>query len=205
MIRNKCLLSIILALVCTTIYAQQNASTVRGRVVDTDDSPVMYASVCLLAAGKVVAGVLTDTTGVFLIKGTFSGEYSVRLSSIGYEDVMKTIHIPMGQLTDVGRIVLKQKSTQLDGVVVSGRTAAKSITMEKTRINPAATMSAATGSVLDVLRGSPSVSIDNSGQVSIRGNGNVLFLVDGVPTSLDGLGREGAIGGASIAVTIVAV
>ena len=188
MIRNKWLLSIILISVCTTIYAQQDASTVRGRVVDADDSPVMYASVCLLAAGKVVAGVLTDTTGVFLIKGTFSGEYSVRLSSIGYEDVMKTIHIPMGQLTDVGRIVLTQKSTQLDGVVVSGRTAAKSITMEKTRINPAATMSAATGSVLDVLRGSPSVSIDNSGQVSIRGNGNVLFLVDGVPTSLDGLG-----------------
>ena len=69
MIRNKCLLSIILALVCTTIYAQQDASTVRGRVVDTDDSPVMYASVCLLADGKVAAGVLTDTMGVFLIKG----------------------------------------------------------------------------------------------------------------------------------------
>ena len=188
MIRNKCLLSIILALVCTTIYAQQDASTVRGRVVDADGSPVMYASVCLLADGKVAAGVLTDTTGVFLIKGTFSGEFSVRLSSIGYEDAMKTIHIPMGQLTDVGRIVLTQKARQLDGVVVSGRTAAKSITMEKTRINPAATMSAATGSVLDVLRGSPSVSIDNSGQVSVRGNGNVLFLVDGVPTTLDGLG-----------------
>ncbi len=188
MIRNKCLLSIILALVCTTIYAQQDASTIRGRVVDADDSPVMYASVCLLAAGKVAAGVLTDTTGVFLIKGTFSGEFSVRLSSIGYEDAMKTIHIPMGQLTDVGRIVLTQKARQLDGVVVSGRTAAKSITMEKTRINPAATMSAATGSVLDVLRGSPSVSIYNSGQVSVRGNGNVLFLVDGVPTTLDGLG-----------------
>ncbi len=188
MIRNKWHLSIILISVCTTIYAQQNTSTVRGRVVDTDDSPVMYASVCLLADGKVAAGVLTDTMGVFLIKGTFYGEYSVRLSSIGYEDAMKTIHIPMGQLTDVGRIVLTQKARQLDGVVVSGRTAAKSITMEKTRINPAATMSAATGSVLDVLRGSPSVSIDNSGQVSVRGNGNVLFLVDGVPTTLDGLG-----------------
>ena len=30
--------------------------------------------------------------------------------------------------------------------------------------------------------------MDGSGQVSIRGNGNVLILVDGVPTTLDGLG-----------------
>ena len=185
---NKCLLTIMLALVCAAMYAQQNSSIVRGRVVDADDKPVMYASVCLLAEGKATAGVLTDTMGVFLIKGTFGGEYVMRVSSIGYEDAKKTIHIPKGQLTDVGRIVLSQKATQLEGIVVSGRNAAKSITMEKTSINPAATMSYATGSVLDVLRGSPSVSIDNSGQVSIRGNNNVLFLVDGVPTTLDGLG-----------------
>ena len=188
MMRNKWFLSFMLTLACTAIYAQQNTSTVRGRVVDADGSPVMYASVCLLDDGKVAAGALTDTTGVFLIKGTFGGEYGMRVSSIGYEDAIKTIHIPKGQLTDVGRTVLSQKATQLEGVIVSGRTAAKSITMEKTSINPAATISAATGSVLDVLRGSPSVSIDNSGQVSIRGNGNVLFLVDGVPTTLDGLG-----------------
>ena len=185
---NKWFLSIILALTCTTMHAQQNSSTVRGWVVDADDSPVMYASVCLLADGKVEAGALTDTAGVFSIKGTFGGEYGLRVSSIGYEDAMKTIHISKGLLTDAGKIVLSQKATQLEGIVVSGRAATKSITMEKTSINPAATMSAATGSVLDVLRGSPSVSVDNNGQVSIRGNGNVLFLVDGVPTTLDGLG-----------------
>ena len=185
---NKWFLSIILALTCTTMHAQQNSSTVRGWVVDADDSPVMYASVCLLADGKVEAGALTDTAGVFSIKGSFGGEYGLRVSSIGYEDAMKTVHISKGLLTDAGKIVLSQKATQLEGIVVSGRAATKSITMEKTSINPAATMSAATGSVLDVLRGSPSVSVDNNGQVSIRGNGNVLFLVDGVPTMLDGLG-----------------
>ena len=186
--RNKWILFIMLTIACTATHAQQNTCTVRGRVVDADDSPVMYASVCLLADGKVAAGALTDTTGVFLIKCTFGGEYGLKVSSIGYEDAIKTIHIPKGQLTDVGRIVLSQKATQLEDIVVSGRAAAKSITLEKTSINPAAMMSAATGSVLDVLRGLSSVSVDNSGQVSIRGNGNVLFLVDGVPTTLDGLG-----------------
>lgn len=59
--------------------------------------------------------------------------------------------------------------------------------MEKTSITPTASVSAATGSLLDVLRGSSAVTIDGSGQVSLRGNSNVLILVDGVPTTLEGL------------------
>ena len=76
----------------------------------------------------------------------------------------------------------------LKNVVVTGKAGTKSVTAERTRINPSATMSSTTGSVLEVLRSSSAVTIDGSGQVSIRGNGNVLILVDGVPTTLDGLG-----------------
>ena len=64
----------------------------------------------------------------------------------------------------------------------------KKVTVEKTSINPSASVTAATGSVLEVLRSSSAVTVDGSGQVSIRGNGNVLILVDGVPTTLGGLG-----------------
>ena len=76
----------------------------------------------------------------------------------------------------------------LKNVVVTGKAGTKSVTTERTRINPGATMSSATGSVLEVLRSSSAVTIDGSGQVAIRGNSNVLILIDGVPTTLDGLG-----------------
>ena len=84
----------------------------------------------------------------------------------------------------------QQDSTviSLKNVVVTGKAGTKSVTAERTRINPGATMSSATGSVLEVLRSSSAVTVDGSGQVSIRGNSNVLILVDGVPTTLDGLG-----------------
>ena len=84
----------------------------------------------------------------------------------------------------------QQDSTtiNLKNVVVTGKAGTKSVTTERTRINPSATMSSATGSVLEVLRSSSAVTVDGSGQVSIRGNSNVLILVDGVPTTLDGLG-----------------
>ena len=82
----------------------------------------------------------------------------------------------------------QQDSTaiSLKNVVVTGKAGTKSVTAERTRINPGATMSSATGSVLEVLRSSSAVTVDGSGQVSIRGNSNVLILVDGVPTTLDG-------------------
>lgn len=81
-----------------------------------------------------------------------------------------------------------EKTLQLGGITVTGRAADKKVTVEKTSINPSASVTSATGSVLEVLRSSSAVTVDGSGQVSIRGNGNVLILVDGVPTTLDGLG-----------------
>ena len=81
-----------------------------------------------------------------------------------------------------------EKTLQLSGITVTGRAADKKVTVEKTSINPSASVTAATGSVLEVLRSSSTVTVDGSGQVSIRGNCNVLILVDGVPTTLDGLG-----------------
>ena len=81
-----------------------------------------------------------------------------------------------------------EKTLQLGGITVTGRASDKKVTVEKTSINPSASVAAATGSVLEVLHSSSAVTVDGSGQVSIRGNGNVLILVDGVPTTLDGLG-----------------
>ena len=82
---------------------------------------------------------------------------------------------------------LDSTTIKLKNVVVTGKASTKSVTTERTRINPSATMSSATGSVLEVLRSSSAVTIDGSGQVSLRGNSNILILVDGVPTTLDGL------------------
>ena len=95
-----------------------------------------------------------------------------------------------GKVADPDSLVAAwyEKTLQLGGITVTGRAADKKVTVEKTSINPSASVTAATGSVLEVLRSSSAVTVDGSGQVSIRGNCNVLILVDGVPTTLDGLG-----------------
>lgn len=184
----KTILFFLLAMEGTTLFAQQNLNTIKGRVSDNEGTPVMFATVCVLNNETIVAGGLTDTMGSFLIKGQFAGEYRLRVSSIGYEDTLIAISLKKDQKLDLGHIILAVKVTRLNDVVITAGAVTKTITAERTTINPEATMTAATGSVLEVLKGSSAVTVDGEGKVSIRGNSNVLILVDGVPTALDGLG-----------------
>ncbi|MBQ1612471.1 MAG: DUF1349 domain-containing protein, partial [Alphaproteobacteria bacterium] len=90
-------------------------------------------------------------------------------------------------MLDLGDIILAQDATVLnEALVVAGETP-KSLSVEKTRINTASSAAAATGSVLEVIREVSAISVDGSGGISIRGNSNVLILVDGIPTTLGGL------------------
>ncbi len=185
---RKSFFLLLLSLICLSLYAKEQPNIIKGRIVEADGSPVMYASAYLVSGKKILTGALTDTLGAFIIQGQFEGKYDFKVSLIGYEDTVQVLNLKKGETLDLGDIVVKQNGIMLDGVVVEGEAASKNVALEKTRINLASSISATTGSVIDALRGSSAVTFDGSGQISIRGNSNVLFLVDGVPTTLDGLG-----------------
>ena len=179
-------LLILMALLASTLVSfAQNG--LKGRVVEADGTPVMYAAVMLESGNKMVAGAMTGEDGAFLLNGQFTGNYLLKISSIGYKDLKREIDLPGKGMKDLGDIILTPDPTVLlESVVVAGETP-KSVSVEKTRINTSSSAAAATGSVLEVIRGASAVSVDGSGGISIRGNSNVLILVDGIPTTLGGL------------------
>ncbi len=159
----------------------------KGRVVEADGTPVIYAAVMLESDKKMVAGGMTGEDGSFLLNGQYSGKYLLKISAIGYKDLKRELECSGKGVTDLGDIVLALDATVLNEALVVAGEAAKSVSVEKTRINTASSVAAATGSVLEVIRGASAVSVDGSGGISIRGNSNVLILVDGIPTTLSGL------------------
>lgn len=160
---------------------------VKGRVVEADGTPVMYAAVVLESGKMMVAGGMTGKDGAFLLNEQFSGKYQLKISSIGYKNLTRELDCSGKGMMDLGNIILSLDATLLnEAVVVAGETP-KSVSVEKTRINTASIAAAATGSVLEVIRGVSAVSVDGSGGISIRGNSNVFILVDGIPTTLGGL------------------
>lgn len=166
----------------------QSVTIIKGFVKNEWQEPVPYVSATLISDGKVASGAVTDASGQFVVKGKFSGNYQVRFAFVGYETVIRDVTIGNATSVDMGTIILKKSIAALGEVTVSGDAPEKAVSIEKTSINPSANAALATGSVLEVLKSSASVSVDGSGTVSIRGNQNVLILIDGVPTTLDGLG-----------------
>ena len=178
---------LILMALLTNALVSFAQNRVKGRVVEADGTPVIYAAVMLDSGEKMVAGGMTGEDGGFLLNGQFSGKYLLKTSSIGYKDSKREIDLLGKGVTDLGDIILTPDPTVLlESVIVAGETP-KSVSVEKTRINTASSATAATGSVLEVIRGASAVSVDGSGGISIRGNSNVLILVDGIPTTLGGL------------------
>lgn len=170
-----------------TLGQSNVTSIIKGLVVEQDDTPVMYASIALVYNEKIVTGTMTDTTGFFQIKGQFSGNYIVRTSFIGYNSVEKNIECNGEQVVNIGKIILDKNTILLNEVTVTSEAASKNVAIEKTSINPNANINSTTGSVVELLKSSASVTIDGDNNILIRGNNNVLILIDGVPTTLGSL------------------
>ena len=94
------LLILIVLLANALVSFAQNG--VKGRVVEADGTPVMYAAVMLDSGKKTEAGVMTEKDGSFLMKGDFKGKYILKVSSIGYKTLKRELECSGKGMMDVG-------------------------------------------------------------------------------------------------------
>jgi hypothetical protein len=145
--------------------AQTNKGVICGKIIDSDtNAPVAYASVAIKQDSTYTTGVISADDGNFAIQNVAFGDYTVEISFIGYTPHKTDISLNESVL-DLGAIHLQPATTQLEEVFVVGTASKETASIEKTTINTARSMSAATGSILDVLRSSSSISVDNGGGV----------------------------------------
>ena len=181
------LLILTIALFTTVdLFAQHAKCTITGKVVDEYETPIAYASAALYNAATPIAGVVTDNDGKFSLKVSQSNEeLRLVIEFIGY-----TRHeIPLTPSTshiNIGTITLREEAVSVGEVVVSAKEVTQKSTVEHTTINASANMASSKGTALDILRTASSVSISNDA-ISIRGNSNILVLMDGIPTTASDL------------------
>lgn len=178
----------LLMLFCSpiTMFAQQAICSISGKVIDEKQNPVSYASVAIYNGSVPLTGVITDNDGKFLLKiNQSSNEYRLAVEFIGYAKFEGRI-TPDKPRINLGVIALKEDAIALGEVVVTGKEVAQKSTVEHTTINASANMASSKGTAIDVLRSASSVSITND-EIAIRGNKNILVLMDGVPTTASDL------------------
>ncbi|MBC5773024.1 TonB-dependent receptor [Pontibacter sp. KCTC 32443] len=184
----KKLLLPLLLLMFTNLSAQQ--ASIKGLLLDNEKKPVGYANVLLLrsADSSLVKGMLSEESGAFLFEGLPAGKYKVAASMVGYAKAMSkeiTLTESSGAV-QLENLVLQQNSTNLKEVVVEGQRPLIEQHMDKTVMNVENSITAAGNTALEVLEKAPGVTVDQNDNISMRGRGNVIVMIDGKQVPMSG-------------------
>ncbi len=185
---------LIAALLCSTVaFAQMPqggpptlTGKISGLIIDSlTRKPVEYATVALtrVGAAKSTNGALTDNKGTFKIENVVPGKYKVTVSFMGYQT--KVIEVSTSAQkpdANAGRIILSPSANILQEVAVTGEVPVVENRVDKVVYNAEKDATVSGGNAGDVLRKVPMVSVDQDGNVSLRGSQNVRILVNGKPT-----------------------
>ena len=152
------------------LFAQAGKCEIVGKVMDGNQLPVAYASVALYHERIPLTGVITDNEGRFILKTAQTDqEYRLAIEFVGYSKYEKML-APNTSRIQLGTIVLKESAISLGEVVVSAKEVMQKPSIEHTTIHASANMASSTGTAIDILRSSSSVSVAND-VISIRGSG----------------------------------
>lgn len=167
-------LSILLCFLSTLVFSQNQLS---GKLTDLNNDPLAYANVILLNAQdsvSVVKGTVSEEDGSFLLKDIKDDNYVLKITYVGYEDLLKKIRVKGD--TNLKTLKVAPSSGDLDEVTIQARK--PRISREVDRIVfDVENSTLSSGNTWDILKKSPGV-IDNQGQLMVRNAAVQVYLND---------------------------
>ena len=180
------LLTVVFATLSLFGFAQNGNGNINGRVIDVNTKVIEAATISLLKAkdSSIVKISASDKTGNFSFNNILEGKYFLSVSAVAHQ----TAYSKVVELSAIDTIVtlkaisLTPESKSLGTVTV---TAKKPLIEQKagmTVLNVDASPTNTGTNALELLEKSPGVSVDNDGNISLKGKQGVLVLIDGKPT-----------------------
>ncbi len=176
-----------------TVQAQLSSGncSISGRIRDSvTRASVDYASVALFRQGDKapVNGMTSDPKGNFRISNLQEGEYSIRISFIGYRNlgidhIRVTAQQPQVSLNEV---YLRPTGQMLNSVNVTAKMPAVQNKTDKLVYDPSNDLTVQGGTASDILKKVPMVTVDIDGNVELLGSPGINFLINGKPSTIFG-------------------
>jgi outer membrane receptor protein involved in Fe transport len=181
---------LLLLLISINVSSLAQTGKITGLVKSVDDKPLEAATVFLKSFkdSALVKIALTDKNGIYEFDKIRYGQYLLQVELMGYELVRSKAF----ELTE------QKRSIQLDDIkpgISSKSLAAVSVTAKRplienridmTVVNVEASTTNSGLTALEILEKSPGVTVDNNGNISLKGKQGVIILIDGKPTYLSG-------------------
>lgn len=191
---RKILALLTIALTLTLVSQAQNsnpvAGKIKGSVIDGNTKTIESATIALLKAtdSSVVKMSVADKTGQFEFDNVPAGKYLVSISATGHtKGFSEPIEITAANtLVTLKTIELVPQAKAIGEVVVSSKRPLFEQKPGRTVVNVDAAPTNAGLNALELLEKSPGITIDNDGNISLKGKQGVLILVDGKQTYMSG-------------------
>jgi outer membrane receptor protein involved in Fe transport len=193
------LLSVLLFGAATSTPAQSVGATraaggtgeIRGRLVHTGtDHAISAGSITVrrIPHSSFAGGALPRGDGSFQVDGLAPGRYSVRVRALGYAPLSRSDVVITGEksVADLGALSLSIVATTLEGQNVTAEREEVALAPDRNSYSTKNMTTASGGTAIDVLRNVPSVEVDGSNKVSLRGNENVVVQINGRASPLKG-------------------
>lgn len=159
-----------------------------GKVIDGQTKqPIHAATVALLRRdSSIAAQVISQPDGSFTVKDLPDAPIILQISVVGYQPFTKLIpgaHRIAGTPVNTGTILLTPAAAQMQAVAVVARRPAFRTEIDKKVFNVDQSLASKGGTAQDALRQVPTLSVDATGNVTLR-NGSPTILLDGKQTQL---------------------
>ena len=185
-------LFIIVTLSAHSLFAQgktqrKGQGTLSGIVMDENlNEPIPFVSVFIQIKGatEILAGQITDAEGKFEISEIPIGDYVLTVKFVGFKDIAQEITVgPESQNQELGVLLMYDDVEVLGTVEVTAERSTIEQKVDRKVINIGKDLATSGPTAADLMGNLPSVDVDQEGNISLRGNENVMVLVDGKPTN----------------------
>lgn len=183
------LLTLILTflITATTVAGTEPIGKISGTVIDKElQEPIPYATIIINdLAGNLVSGNTSQDDGSFVVDKIETGEYMFQVQFIGYKTHSQKVTISSKNANvNFGVIALEPELSQLDDVNIVAERSTIEQRIDRKVINVGKDLTTAGASASDIMGNLPTLTVDQDGNIAMRGNANVRILVDGKPTNI---------------------
>jgi outer membrane cobalamin receptor len=160
--------------------------SVSGTIMDAESAnPMGFVQVALFSSENDAQPLTfsdTDEKGKFILIVP-QGTYTLKAFFIGYSDII-VAQIKVNGPQNLGTIKMQGDSQNLQEVVVQTDKLPIRTSMEGIIITPENNLANIGGTLLDVLRNTPSISVSEDGSIALRGSTGTNILINGRNSSL---------------------
>ena len=177
---KKFLLVLIIVSSCLPVIAQK--ANITGTLQDAIDQKKLENGSVLLIRTKdsiLTQSVRTNTEGAFELKNISAGDYTLLISYPKMADFISSVKLSDTSKMRMGKINLELKSTILKEVVIQAAKTAMRLRGDTLVFQADSFAVRSNGSVQDLLKRLPGITIDKDGKIKAQGKNVATVLVDG--------------------------